>query len=533
LRVFPDDGILDIRVKNRKATVPPQGYAMYRVLISDNMQTELNSLGFLLERDFPGLIELCPASSPSDEIEQSRSLKIDIAVVNASENAPLSSLSHVSLLKQANPSLVLINRPSGPIDGPWMTENFRRAIAAVDIGRRKVHSDTEIREKLGSITSIVESDFIYALVFSSGTSGDLAPYFGFFNITETSYYFMTIDFSAVKTEHRRHAYETLRALAPDFSPCVIGSLMHDRVVAFVPFREGNDPSSDVAKIMSEVRPFHALLSSETGCELKIGVSQIESNLNRSAFAWEESIKAIAGISGSSGVAHYAESADCAEELSASGSYPEEIERKLLERADAGDVSGVHAMFTGLCAWIEKRYRNDLSVLKCKLFELVVLVRHRTRELQPQFGGFAVWKDTLKNLDSIHDSASVERYVLSCLDECVGVIGENKQSRMSPIIVKACAIIHENISDEISLEEIARRVEISPFYFSKLFKEETGENFIDYITMARITRAKELLIDPVLSIKEISGSTGYSDPNYFSKLFKRIVGLTPTEYRESV
>ena len=105
--------------------------------------------------------------------------------------------------------------------------------------------------------------------------------------------------------------------------------------------------------------------------------------------------------------------------------------------------------------------------------------------------------------------------------------------MSPIIVKSCAIIHESLSSDVSLEDIARRVEISPFYFSKLFKEETGENFIDYLTMARVRRAKELLLDRDLSVRDVSMESGYADPNYFSKLFKKVVGLTPTEYRESV
>ena len=76
------------------------------------------------------------------------------------------------------------------------------------------------------------------------------------------------------------------------------------------------------------------------------------------------------------------------------------------------------------------------------------------------------------------------------------------------------------------------MEISPFYFSKLFKEETGANFIDYLTMARIERAKGFLRDKARSVKEISAAAGYADANYFSKLFKKVVGLTPTEYRSA-
>ena len=73
--------------------------------------------------------------------------------------------------------------------------------------------------------------------------------------------------------------------------------------------------------------------------------------------------------------------------------------------------------------------------------------------------------------------------------------------------------------------------VSPYYFSKLFKEEIGENFIDYLTSLRIHNAKELLRRPVLSIREAGLQSGYADPNYFSRIFKKQTGMTPREYRE--
>ena len=73
--------------------------------------------------------------------------------------------------------------------------------------------------------------------------------------------------------------------------------------------------------------------------------------------------------------------------------------------------------------------------------------------------------------------------------------------------------------------------ISPYYFSKLFKEETGGNFIDYVTAIRMEKAKELLSSTDKSMKEICSAVGYQDPNYFSRSFKKNVGVTPTEYKE--
>ena len=77
------------------------------------------------------------------------------------------------------------------------------------------------------------------------------------------------------------------------------------------------------------------------------------------------------------------------------------------------------------------------------------------------------------------------------------------------------------------------MDISPYYFSKLFKEETGENFIEYLTSLRINKAKELIQNSSLSMKEICAEVGYADPNYFSRIFKKNVGATPTEYKEGL
>ena len=100
-----------------------------------------------------------------------------------------------------------------------------------------------------------------------------------------------------------------------------------------------------------------------------------------------------------------------------------------------------------------------------------------------------------------------------------------------------AILREYIdthyAQDLSLEGMSRQTDISPYYFSKLFKHKTGVTFIDYLTNLRIEKAKELLADPSKSMKEICSEVGYSDPNYFSRIFKKVTGKTPTEYKDGL
>ncbi|MNP49678.1 HTH-type transcriptional regulator YesS [compost metagenome] len=74
--------------------------------------------------------------------------------------------------------------------------------------------------------------------------------------------------------------------------------------------------------------------------------------------------------------------------------------------------------------------------------------------------------------------------------------------------------------------------LNAYYFSKIFKQQTGETFIDYLTSLRIGRAKELIVQGGYSQKEICFLVGYNDPNYFSRVFKKVTGFTPTEYRDN-
>ena len=93
-------------------------------------------------------------------------------------------------------------------------------------------------------------------------------------------------------------------------------------------------------------------------------------------------------------------------------------------------------------------------------------------------------------------------------------------------------IEENYSKNVSLDDVSRILNISPYYFSKLFKEDTGEGFVEYVTRIRIDKAKELLSESEYSMKEICSMVGYSDPNYFSRIFRKTVGISPTEYKGS-
>lgn len=94
-------------------------------------------------------------------------------------------------------------------------------------------------------------------------------------------------------------------------------------------------------------------------------------------------------------------------------------------------------------------------------------------------------------------------------------------------------IEAHYQEDLSLEQLADYVQLSPYYVSKLFKEEFQMSFIDYLTKCRIHAAKEFIRKGEKSIKEIAFEVGYHDPNYFSRVFKKVCNLSPSSYKAQI
>lgn len=108
--------------------------------------------------------------------------------------------------------------------------------------------------------------------------------------------------------------------------------------------------------------------------------------------------------------------------------------------------------------------------------------------------------------------------------------EDDNVHMSRVSAMIRSFIEENYMYDISMQELARRMNYSEPYFCKLFKQCFNQNFTAYLTGYRIAEAKKLLEQPTVNVKDVGKAVGYSDSNYFTKVFRRITGQSPTEYR---
>lgn len=122
-------------------------------------------------------------------------------------------------------------------------------------------------------------------------------------------------------------------------------------------------------------------------------------------------------------------------------------------------------------------------------------------------------------------------IMHRLYEKVLLGGNGESQKQSPLIQRAGRMIEEYYSQGITMEEVARKLGVSPEYLSRQYKKETGVSFTEEIRNIKVEKVKTLLLGTSLNLTQIAAMTGFSDPKYMSKVFRETVGILPAEYRQ--
>ncbi len=214
-------------------------------------------------------------------------------------------------------------------------------------------------------------------------------------------------------------------------------------------------------------------------------------------------------------------------------YPIEKEKELLSLISLGDKAGSQKVLNEIFGHIFFSTGGNFEVIKARVLELIVLLSRAALEggadIQQIFGL------NYKYLIQIHSFKTVEEMtfwlskIMARFTDCVFNLTNVKHV---DVIYRAVDYVKRNYMKKITLEEVASYVYLSPSYFSKIFKEEMGKNFNSYLNHIRIEMSKRLLLDDSVVLVDVSNIVGYEDQSYFSKVFKKLTGVSPGKYRES-
>ena len=126
---------------------------------------------------------------------------------------------------------------------------------------------------------------------------------------------------------------------------------------------------------------------------------------------------------------------------------------------------------------------------------------------------------------------LEKYIINCFDKILNELREKNKRHNSFLVNKAIEYINKNLYNDITLVKVADYLTTHPNYLSKIFRRETGESFVEYVIKAKMNEAKILLKNGNNKVYEIANMLNYKDVGHFARTFKRIFGVSPSEYRQ--
>ncbi|MEG0616884.1 MAG: helix-turn-helix domain-containing protein [Oscillospiraceae bacterium] len=212
----------------------------------------------------------------------------------------------------------------------------------------------------------------------------------------------------------------------------------------------------------------------------------------------------------------------------------DISNRLIMELRAKNIAECQNLLSSAIARIEAAPHTQSDTLNA-CTELYSVAATVLTPLLPKGAAGDYWSNTAAVIHFIHRLATRDaalvwlRELSSQIIKCL----EQVTSAKSDIVEKAKQYVHENADKRIMLQDVANYVNISPSYLSALFKKEYKANFIDYINQTKMERACELIREGKYRIYEISYMLSFENAYYFTKVFKRHTGLTPTEYQRQL
>jgi two-component system response regulator YesN len=214
-------------------------------------------------------------------------------------------------------------------------------------------------------------------------------------------------------------------------------------------------------------------------------------------------------------------------------YPEEMEKEFLALAQSGNKEQAGKALDILLGEIFSYAGGNMDTIRVRLFEIMAFLSRSAMDAGaslPLAGSIAAEAFSLIHRERDFEKIcySVTRSVEAFIDR---IFIRREPRRLSEHLAKAVDYIMENYYDKITLNKVADKIFVSSFYLSHLFRKELDTTFSDYLCRVRINNAKIFLKNHrQLRIQEVTEKTGFNDPNYFAKSFKRLTGVTPREYQ---
>ena len=215
------------------------------------------------------------------------------------------------------------------------------------------------------------------------------------------------------------------------------------------------------------------------------------------------------------------------------SYPFDKEEELLHLIEVGDKSGAQRLLNDLLGSIFFSKGGDMPTLKARIVELTVLLSRAAirggADAGRIFGMNYAYLDRIGGFETVDELAG---WLSGAMTRFTEQVFRLQDARNADVMFKAVNYIRRQYRRRLTLEDTAAYIHLSPMYFSRIFKEDVGVNFVAYVNKVRVEAAGALLINGDLPIADISAMVGFEGQSYFTKVFRKVKGVTPGAYRKN-
>ena len=213
-------------------------------------------------------------------------------------------------------------------------------------------------------------------------------------------------------------------------------------------------------------------------------------------------------------------------------YEKSVQEQIAEGLKTGNGEILDMLLEDLFLKIQKAGHDTFTDVGLKLLALF-LETAKSTGVSPDGFGLSFEKTSMELL-SLDSREEWKTELKSIFRKAVQMVNDRKDSRSETIAEHLKKVIRRKIHDpDYTVYKAALELGLSPNYISVIFRQYTGENISVYITRLRMEKARELLEDIGCPIRDVAKSVGFLDPHYFAKVFKKTVGLTPSQYRNLV
>lgn len=528
---------------------------MYKIMLADDEGIVIDSLKFIIEKEFGDECVVEYAKTGRKVIELAENFRPDIAIMDI-QMPGINGIEAMKEIRKNYPGIIFIVMSAydkfdyakeaiklgvleyitKPMEKNKIISVLKNAMGMIEQEREKRSNDLMIKEKLETVVPIIESGLIYSILFPEHFLEDIENYKTILGISQNyAYMIAVVCGDAQEGNHMTNAigssvrmqkhYQEVRECLKEYYQCMVGTVMSNKLAVLVPCENSKMDYNERIDLIEKSRELVRRMRKKTDISFRIGIGRVKELYNLSE-SYDEALNALLITTGS--VAHVD---DLPIGCDYAGDYPIDLEKKLFEEIEKGEVNNAAATARMFFDWMAENNPDSLMEIRTKVLEFALWAEHLAYEKGGMTYQFNSRQDYLPAIMGTQDLGQLkEWFVTKIIAACQNILSKRGEKSNS-VIETAKKYIKNNYSRDISLEDVSRAVNISPYYFSKIFKEDTGENFIEYLTNIRIEKAKELLETTDYSMKEICAEIGYSDPNYFSRSFKKNVGVTPTEYKE--